>query len=117
MLFRSNLLTNAIEHSEGKAVNVSVIADDKSLSIGVRDHGVGIDPQNHHRVFDRFWRADTSRSRARGGTGLGLAIAQEDARLHHGRITLWSELNQGAHFTLTIPKKFGDDLTQLPIHH
>jgi two-component system sensor histidine kinase MtrB len=112
-----NLLTNAIEHSEGKAVNVSVIADDKSLSIAVRDHGIGIDPQNHHRVFDRFWRADTSRSRARGGTGLGLAIAQEDARLHNGRITLWSDLNQGAHFILTIPKKFGEDLTQPPMHH
>jgi two-component system sensor histidine kinase MtrB len=112
-----NLLTNAIEHSDGKAVNVSVIADDHSLSIGVRDHGVGIDPTNHHRVFDRFWRADTSRSRARGGTGLGLAIAQEDARLHNGQITLWSELNEGAHFTLTIPKKFGEELATPALHH
>jgi len=112
-----NLLTNAIEHSEGKAVNVSVIAEDHSLSIGVRDHGVGIDPTNHHRVFDRFWRADTSRSRARGGSGLGLAIAQEDARLHNGQITLWSEPNEGAHFTLTIPKKFGGELINPALHH
>jgi two-component system sensor histidine kinase MtrB len=78
---------------------------------------VGIDPTNHHRVFDRFWRADTSRSRARGGTGLGLAIAQEDARLHKGQITLWSELNEGAHFTLTIPKKFGEELATPALHH
>jgi two-component system sensor histidine kinase MtrB len=48
---------------------------------------------------------------------LGLAIAQEDARLHNGKITLWSELNEGAHFTLTIPKKFGGELNNTPLHH
>lgn len=111
-----NLLTNALEHSDGKAVNVSVIGNDNSISIGVRDHGSGIDPKFHARIFDRFWRADASRSRSRGGTGLGLAIAREDARLHNGRISLWSEQGQGAHFTLTIPKKFGGVISEAPLH-
>ncbi|NDE71962.1 MAG: sensor histidine kinase, partial [Actinobacteria bacterium] len=74
-----NLLTNAIDHSEGKSVDVMILANENDLSIGVRDYGVGLSEQQIPRVFDRFWRADPSRSRIRGGTGLGLSIAQEDA--------------------------------------
>lgn len=111
-----NLLTNALEHSEGKPVNVSVVANEHSISVGVRDHGVGIDPKYHDRVFDRFWRADLSRSRTRGGTGLGLAIAREDVRLHNGDITLWSKPGEGAHFVMTIPKKFGSKINESPLH-
>ena len=67
------------------------------------------------RVFDRFWRADPSRSRVRGGTGLGLSIAKEDATLHGGEINVWGKLNAGANFVLTLPLRFGELIKAHPI--
>lgn len=99
-----NLLGNAIDHAEDKPIDVSIRANESAVSIGVRDYGVGLSPQHINRVFDRFWRADPSRSRIRGGTGLGLSIAREDAQLHGGEIRVWGELGRGSHFILTIPK-------------
>lgn len=110
-----NLVTNAIDHCESKPIYVSVRSDDTSVSIAVRDFGIGIALQQLNRVFDRFWRADPSRSRVRGGTGLGLSIAKEDAALHGGEIRVWSELGKGANFVLTLPKKYGEILQSFPI--
>ncbi|GAB3992659.1 hypothetical protein GCM10029992_02360 [Glycomyces albus] len=53
-----NLLSNAIEHAEGKPVEVTVAESETAVAIGVRDHGVGLKPGHAERVFDRFWRAD-----------------------------------------------------------
>ena len=103
-----NLLTNAIDHSEGKPIDLTIAENEEAVSIGVRDYGVGIAPQYWSRVFDRFWRADPSRSRIRGGTGLGLSIAQEDANLHGGQIKVWGELGRGSNFVLTLPKRAGE---------
>ena len=105
-----NLLSNAIDHAEGKPVEVRVMASAEDVAIGVRDHGVGIEPRLLSRVFDRFWRADPSRARTRGGTGLGLSIALEDARLHNGELEAWGELGKGAHFVLYLPRRAGDQL-------
>ena len=102
-----NLLNNAIDHSEGKPIHVTIAENEDSVSVGVRDYGVGIARQYWNRVFDRFWRADPSRSRLRGGTGLGLSIAREDANLHGGEIRVWGELGKGANFVLTLPKRVG----------
>lgn len=110
-----NLITNAIDHSESKPVDISADETGDAVSIGVRDYGVGLAQQYWSRVFDRFWRADPSRSRIRGGTGLGLSIAKEDAILHGGDIRVWGEPGAGAHFVLTIPKKSGSTITTLPI--
>ena len=74
-----NLLTNAIDHAEGRPIQVIVRQDENSVAVGVRDHGIGLDSDTALRVFDRFWRADPSRSRVRGGTGLGLS--QQGLRL------------------------------------
>src|SRR6185295_14552332 len=79
-----NLLANAIEHSEGRPIDVRVAASTDAVAVGVLDHGSGIDPSELAMVFNRFWRADPARARTTGGTGLGLAIAQEDAHLHGG---------------------------------
>ncbi|NDC81098.1 MAG: sensor histidine kinase [Actinobacteria bacterium] len=98
-----NLLGNAIDHAEGKPVDLTIKAGQSAVSISVKDYGVGIATNHLERVFDRFWRADPSRSRIRGGTGLGLSIAREDANLHGGDIKLWSELGAGAQFVLTLP--------------
>jgi two-component system sensor histidine kinase MtrB len=102
-----NLVGNAIDHAENKPIDITIAANDEAISISVRDYGVGLAPQHIDRVFDRFWRADPSRSRIRGGTGLGLSIAREDAQLHGGEIRVWGELNQGSNFVLTIPRVQG----------
>ena len=110
-----NLITNAVDHSESRPVDVTVAENESAVSIGIRDYGVGIASQYWSRVFDRFWRADPSRSRIRGGTGLGLSIAKEDATLHGGEIKVWGELGSGANFVLTIPKKTGVPITSVPL--
>lgn len=110
-----NLITNAIDHSESHPIDITISENESAISVGVRDYGVGLSSQYWSRVFDRFWRADPSRSRIRGGTGLGLSIAKEDANLHGGEIRVWGELGRGAHFVLTLPKKSGDRIENSPI--
>ena len=105
-----NLLSNAIDHAEGKPIDVRIMASPEDVAIGVRDYGVGIETRMLNRVFDRFWRADPSRARTRGGTGLGLSIALEDARLHNGELEAWSEIGKGAHFVLYLPRRAGEQL-------
>lgn len=107
-----NLLTNAIDHAEGKPINVMVRQDDHSVAVSVRDHGIGLDKESALRVFDRFWRADPSRARTRGGTGLGLSMALEDARLHNGELEVYGEPGKGANFVLTLPKQAGGEIPQ-----
>lgn len=99
-----NLLGNAIEHSESGPVVVTVDSNQQAVSLGVRDYGLGIRAEDLERVFDRFWRADPSRTRTLGGTGLGLSISLGDARLHGGELAVWSEPDHGAHFVLTLPR-------------
>ena len=110
-----NLLSNALDHSEGKPIVVTVLSTDSEVGIGVRDQGPGLDESALIRVFDRFWRADPSRARVRGGTGLGLSIALEDARLHNGELDAWGRPGRGAHFVLTLPIKAGDSINARPI--
>lgn len=99
-----NLLSNAIEHAQETSVDVSVRSDRRSTAVVVRDHGVGLTPQQVDRVFDRFWRADAARARTMGGTGLGLSIALEDAQLHGGELEVWGSPGQGASFRLLLPR-------------
>jgi two-component system sensor histidine kinase MtrB len=110
-----NLLANAIDHSEGKPIDVTVEENESAVSIAVRDYGVGLTEQHIERVFDRFWRADPSRSRIRGGTGLGLSIAREDAQLHGGEIKVWGEMGNGSNFVVTLPKSHGTAIESSPL--
>lgn len=100
-----NLLANAIDHAEEMQIDVTIVASEHDVAVGVRDYGVGLDENGLLRVFDRFWRADPSRARTRGGTGLGLSIALEDARLHNGELEAWGRPGRGAHFVVTLPRK------------
>lgn len=100
-----NLLANAVEHGEGRPVDVTVAATEHVVAVSVRDHGIGLTQQEAAHVFDRFWRADPSRDRTTGGTGLGLAIAQEDARVHGGWLQVGSEPGRGACFRLLLPRQ------------
>jgi two-component system sensor histidine kinase MtrB len=110
-----NLLSNAIDHAEGAPVQVILAASPDTIGIRVRDHGVGLRPGDSERVFDRFWRADPSRSRATGGTGLGLSIALEDARLHGGELVAWGREGQGATFRLLLPRRVGTPIGTVPV--
>ena len=101
----NNLLTNAVEHSEGKPVKIAVAENETAVAITVTDNGIGMDIEESAKVFDRFWRADPSRKRTTGGTGLGLAIALEDALAHRGKLEVTAELGVGSSFRLTIPKR------------
>ncbi|GAA1861968.1 MtrAB system histidine kinase MtrB [Myceligenerans crystallogenes] len=110
-----NLVVNAIEHAEGRPVEVTVAHDAHAVAVVVRDYGVGMTVQEVEHVFDRFWRADPARTRTTGGTGLGLAIAHEDARLHAGRLEAWGRPGRGASFRLTLPRRAGITLNSSPV--
>nr|MDQ3824930.1 ATP-binding protein [Actinomycetota bacterium] len=110
-----NLLTNALDHGEGRPVQLTVAADTHAVAVLVRDHGVGLQPDQQDLVFNRFWRGDPSRDRRTGGTGLGLSISLEDARLHGGWLQAWGAPGQGSAFRLTLPRSHGDELTSSPL--
>lgn len=110
-----NLLVNAIEHAEGKPVEVRLAGDPREVAVTVRDHGMGMSEEEAEHVFDRFWRADPARARTTGGTGLGLAISIEDAHLHGGWLEAWGRPGQGACFRLTLPRRAGIVLETSPL--
>ena len=96
----ANLVGNALDHG-GHGVAVRVGRDGVGTFVEVADRGPGIAPDHLAHLFERFYKADASRSGR--GTGLGLAIAQENARLLGGEIEVWSELGEGSRFTLRLP--------------
>lgn len=99
-----NLLDNAIRHTpEGGRISVTVTTEDGVGIIRVADTGEGIPTRDHDRVFERFYRVDSARSRDTGGTGLGLAIVKHVAETHGGTVGLRSELGVGSTFTIRLP--------------
>lgn len=98
------LLDNAIKYTPtGGAVKLSLSQEGPDLCITVQDTGVGINKEDFHRIFDRFYRADKSRSRQMGGHGLGLSIAKWIVETHKGTINVTSELGKGSTFFIRIP--------------
>lgn len=71
----------------------------------VQDTGIGIKKEDYQRIFERFYRADKSRSRQTGGHGLGLSIAKWIVDMHKGTIQISSEMGKGSSFTVRIPNK------------
>ncbi|WP_281381155.1 MtrAB system histidine kinase MtrB [Corynebacterium anserum] len=110
-----NLMGNAVDHCEGKPIDVTMAVGKDSLAITVVDHGVGLKPGEEDLVFQRFWRSDPSRERRTGGTGLGLAIAKEDAQLHGGRLEATGEPGVGSCFRLTLPLEAGAQVRESPL--
>jgi two-component system OmpR family sensor kinase len=102
----ANLLSNARVHTPaGTSVVVRLSADpqtDRQVLLSVSDDGPGIPPELQEHVFERFVRADSSRSRVKGSTGLGLAIAHAVVKAHGGSLTLASDKN-GTEFSITLP--------------
>ncbi len=110
-----NLVVNAIEHGEGRPVDIHVDVGMDAVAVVVEDHGVGLRPGEAANVFTRFWRADPARARTTGGTGLGLSISLEDARLHNGWLQAWGKRGVGSRFRLTLPQQAGDTLHGSPL--
>jgi two-component system OmpR family sensor kinase/two-component system sensor histidine kinase BaeS len=103
-----NLISNALRYTpSGGRITLRAAAMDGGVQIVVSDTGVGIPPEDLPYVFDRFWKADRSRTRAGGGgSGLGLAIARQLVQAHGGRIDIVSTVGQGTTFTIDLPLEF-----------
>lgn len=100
-----NLLANAISYSQPKTrVAVGVGAADGTVSISVKDQGIGIAASEIDRIFERFYRVDPARSRVTGGTGLGLSLVKHICQNHGGEVTVWSIPGEGSTFTLRLPQ-------------
>jgi two-component system sensor histidine kinase SenX3 len=105
-----NLIENAISYSEpGTSVGIGCSSKQSLAEIVVTDSGSGISPEHQERVFERFYRADPSRSRDTGGTGLGLSIVKHVAKIHRGDVKLFSQVGVGSTFTLRVPLATASD--------
>ncbi|MFM7499811.1 MAG: sensor histidine kinase [Actinomycetota bacterium] len=99
-----NLIENAINYSpENTKVTISMNTDSDSVSIIIKDQGIGISEGDLERIFERFYRIDPARSRETGGTGLGLSIVKHVATIHGGEVSVWSKPGEGSTFTMKLP--------------
>jgi signal transduction histidine kinase len=107
-LLLRNLVDNAIRYTRpGGSVHVQVGPEGDSMTITVRDTGIGIPTRDLPRIFERFYRVDRARSRETGGTGLGLSIVKHVVDNHGGTIEAQSELGRGTTFTVRLPAAEG----------
>ncbi|HLY28635.1 MAG TPA: ATP-binding protein [Aggregatilineales bacterium] len=101
-----NLLGNAIKYSpKGGEVRISGAFDDRSVTLSVTDHGVGLAPDEQERIFERFYRVDGALSRKTQGTGLGLYLARAVIEAHGGQISVESQPGVGSTFSFTLPRE------------
>lgn len=101
----TNLVSNGIKYTDHRGyVSMSIQLTNDYISIKVADNGMGVAKDNLQRLFDRFYRVDSTGSRKYGGTGLGLSIAKELTGIQGGTITVSSVLGKGTEFVVTIPK-------------
>ncbi|MDX9810486.1 MAG: ATP-binding protein, partial [Sphaerochaetaceae bacterium] len=100
----TNLVINAITYStESSQVTISISVNERHTVISVSDFGCGIPKEAQERIFERFYRVDTARSRRQGGTGLGLSIVKHIVQVHNGSVSVESEVGVGSTFTITLP--------------
>lgn len=101
-----NLCDNAIKynHEHGK-VTVNIQNEENSVILSVSDTGIGIAPEHHDRIFERFYRVDKSHSKEVGGTGLGLSIVKHAAKIHNAKIEVKSNIGKGTVIIVIFPKQ------------
>jgi signal transduction histidine kinase len=100
------LLDNALKFGrDGERIEIMVRdTDGPMIHIAIRDYGIGIEPSEHEKIFQRFYQVDGEVTRRYGGTGLGLAVVKTIIEGHSGRIGVRSQLNEGSIFHFTLPK-------------
>lgn len=100
-----NLIANAIKYTpEGGTITIDTAGSEKQVTITVSDTGIGISPSDLPNIFERFFRADQSRTQNTGGSGIGLAIVKSLVNAHHGRIEAESEVGKGSSFHIHLPR-------------
>ena len=105
-----NLVANAVAYSEdGTRVTVVTRRSGDLVEVAVTDQGAGIRAEDQERIFERFYRLDSARSRQTGGTGLGLSIVKHICANHGGTISVWSQEGHGSTFTIQLPAIHDDD--------
>lgn len=94
-----NLIDNAIKYNKiGGFVEIALFSNERKITLAVKDSGIGIAPNYHNRIFERFFRVEKSHSKALGGTGLGLSIVKHACIYHNAKISLTSEVGTGSEF-------------------
>ena len=114
-----NLVANALQHTpETAGITVRVGTDDADAVLEVADEGPGMSHEDAQRVFERFYRTDTSRTRSSGGTGLGLSIVDSLVYAHGGTVTVTTAPGRGCRFQVRLPR-FADGVAhaemELPV--
>jgi signal transduction histidine kinase len=106
----ANLIDNAIKYSaEERALTVDARVVDGRLAVSVEDHGVGISPAEHEKIFEKFYRVGQSDTQGRRGSGVGLALVRHIVEAHGGDVTVESAPGAGSRFTLRLPLGRGHD--------
>ena len=101
-----NLLDNAVKYTpEGGKIDIRASEDEAQVTLEIQDNGVGVPKEDIHRIFERFYRVDRTRSRELGGTGLGLSIVKHIMEAHGGTVSVESEIGKGSRFILVFPKR------------
>ena len=98
-----NLVENAVRYTSAGRVTVFASREERGVTVGVRDTGIGIPVEHLPRIFERFYRVDPGRSREGGGTGLGLAIVKHLAEAHGGRVRATSTVGAGTEIAVFFP--------------
>jgi signal transduction histidine kinase len=99
-----NLLSNALKHTPESRIEVTLkVISSHQAHLEIRDFGPGIAPEHLPHLFERFYRADSSRSSTTGGSGVGLTISRHLAQAMGGRLEVKSVLGTGSSFTLVLP--------------
>ena len=100
-----NLISNALKYTpEGGKIEILTSGNENEVQIKIKDNGIGISKEDLPYIFERFYRADKSRSRATGGSGIGLAIVKSLVDAHGGKILVHSEPGTGSEFIIVFPK-------------
>lgn len=106
----TNLISNALNYTpDGGEVTISFDISKKNVTTFVTDTGEGIPAEHLHRIFERFYRVDKSRSREKGGTGLGLAIVKHILEGHNTKAEVSSEVGKGSEFSFKLPRSKEDE--------
>lgn len=99
-----NILSNAIKYNNGNnAIYIKVFKKNNSINISIKDSGIGIPKSEYKNIFERFYRLDKSRGANEKGVGVGLTIAKLIVNAHGGEIEVYSEINKGSEFIISLP--------------